>query len=325
MLADKKLRLSYIVILPQTKTHVAWRLTRQDCHISLFYIKPQPTIEKDAVFGVVIYRYSTSNHNYLYTHCGIYRLSYIVILHQTTTKIVITMNPNMLSYIVILHQTTTTTVSVFSTLLLSYIVILHQTTTRWFIRPFHLCCHISLFYIKPQLTRRCEFLGSCCHISFFRFWVSWVRLSYIVILHQTTTAIDRILMLISCHISLFYIKPQLFLALNWKLSGCHISLFYIKPQHEIGMYDAQTRCHISLFYIKPQLNLLVMWIDLVVIYRYSTSNHNYLILIKILYIVVIYRYSTSNHNLIYMLLRSTLLSYIVILHQTTTIRVNIIY
>ena len=218
MLADKKLRLSYIVILHQTTTHVPWRLTWQGCHISLFYIKPQPTIEKDAVFGVVIYRYSTSNHNYLYTHCGIYRLSYIVILHQTTTKIVITMNPNMLSYIVILHQ--------------------------------------------------------------------------------TTTAIDRILMLISCHISLFYIKPQLFLALNWKLSGCHISLFYIKPQHEIGMYDAQTRCHISLFYIKPQLNLLVMWIDLVVIYRYSTSNHNSKAIVAIIKRVVIYRYSTSNHNFV---------------------------
>ena len=77
-------------------------------------------------------------------------LSYIVILHQTTTVL-----PNdkfvlKLSYIVILHQTTTAVDVTTSDILLSYIVILHQTTTMLLIMTKHNCCLISLFYIKPQ-------------------------------------------------------------------------------------------------------------------------------------------------------------------------------
>ena len=99
-------------------------------------------------------------------------------------------------------------------------------------------------------------------------------------------------------------------------------------------------CHISLFYIKPQLDCPTQLLSLVVIYRYSTSNHNFLSILNLLSSVVIYRYSTSNHNssgvpmeqyrvVIYRYSTSNhndriensagdMLSYIVILHQTTT-------
>ena len=94
-------------------------------------------------------------------------LSYIVILHQTTTVL-----PNdkfvlKLSYIVILHQTTTAVDVTTSDILLSYIVILHQTTTMLLIMTKHNCCLISLFYIKPQPEDLHTVLGYGCLISLF--------------------------------------------------------------------------------------------------------------------------------------------------------------
>ena len=56
-------------------------------------------------------------------------LSYIVLLHQTTTCWQGYAMPTTLSYIVFLHQTTTKSFLSRSKLQLSYIVFLHQTTT----------------------------------------------------------------------------------------------------------------------------------------------------------------------------------------------------
>ena len=123
-----------------------------------------------------------------------------------------------------------------------------------------------------------------------------IWLSYIVILHQTTTV------------------PEL----HQQSQSCLISLFYIKPQLMTDNNQLPCSCLISLFYIKPQLTHFAPRKHYVVLYRYSTSNHNCCLRAKKNRVVVLYRYSTSNHNLAsaYRLIKK--LSYIVILHQTTT-------
>ena len=144
------------------------------------------------------------------------------------------------------------------------------------------------------------------------------RLSYIVILHQTTTLQRSRQVYGGCLISLFYIKPQL-CNLVFKLRlRCLISLFYIKPQPSHWDIVAAPSCLISLFYIKPQRLSVALTLFSVVLYRYSTSNHNVCIKRLIQSRVVLYRYSTSNHNGVLRALQCPRLSYIVILHQTTT-------
>ena len=99
---------------------------------------------------VVLYRYSTSNHNVAcYTD-----VEGVVVLYRYSTS---NHNNNpipfriyQLSYIVILHQTTTVAGATVTWLTLSYIVILHQTTTMGKSLHVYLSCLISLFYIKPQ-------------------------------------------------------------------------------------------------------------------------------------------------------------------------------
>ena len=78
--------------------------------------------------------------------------------------------------------------------------------------------------------------------------------------------------------------------------GCIISFLYIKPQLEVGRYLNEIGCIISFLYIKPQL--------------YVTN--------AIQHAVVLYRFSTSNHNGRCLYLIFSLLYYIVSLHQTTT-------
>ena len=77
-------------------------------------------------------------------------LSYIFILHQTTTLSHIQQLCLLLSYIFILHQTTTTLMFTFLPFMLSYIFILHQTTTTKRRMSPSRRCLISSFYIKPQ-------------------------------------------------------------------------------------------------------------------------------------------------------------------------------
>ncbi len=57
----------------------------------------------------------------------------------------------------------------------------------------------------------------------------------------------------------------------------------------------------------------------VVLYRFSTSNHNCLLQLTNKFRVVLYRFSTSNHNLISKSGAKRALYYIVSLHQTTTV------
>ena len=79
----------------------------------------------------IIYRLSTSNHNLCRYRSSNRILSYIVFLHQTTTRYLIRFMAFPLSYIVFLHQTTTYLLRCSHIRLLSYIVFLHQTTTAW--------------------------------------------------------------------------------------------------------------------------------------------------------------------------------------------------
>ena len=123
-------------------------------------------------------------------------------------------------------------------------------------------CLISLFYIKPQ--------------------------------HEAT----KLTRSVRCLISLFYIKPQLCTHLLTSGSGCLISLFYIKPQLYKRWYRTPLGCLISLFYIKPQLQ------------QHLQKNQ----------IVVLYLFSTSNHNLQHLPSVGASLSYISFLHQTTTFK-----
>ena len=237
------------------------------CLISSFYIKPQPGFGLSSHKKVVLYLHSTSNHN-LMKDCNIYiRLSYIFILHQTTTWRTSHRETNMLSYIFILHQT----------------------TTRRVLRRAATGCLISSFYIKPQHEN-------------INMWAKY-----------------------SCLISSFYIKPQLSKSFCRLSLCCLISSFYIKPQHLAKLPKALGSCLISSFYIKPQLYKLALFSCRVVLYLHSTSNHNWSFLqfffFKLSYIFILHQTTTVRPWWSV----SSSLSYIFILHQTTTGRLRPFY
>ena len=126
--------------------------------------------------------------------------------------------------------------------------------------------------------------------------MSFNRLYLIEILHQTTTYIRCELILLSCILSKFYIKPQQ------------------RVRHKLG----HSCCILSKFYIKPQLGVDRHLGAFVVSYRNSTSNHNPTDALLWRGAVVSYRNSTSNHNEQICWSYSYLLYLIEILHQTTT-------
>ena len=213
-------------------------MTLWGCIISFLYIKPQLVGENDLNGWVVLYRFSTSNHNYACScPCGI-----------------------ALYYIVSLHQTTTANSLFCSRFLLYYIVSLHQTTTARVARTPSICCIISFLYIKPQPQSIAIALLISCIISFlyikpqhhshapralcvvlYRFSTSNhntggvtyndIALYYIVSLHQTTTDFHK-----------------------QRMSG---QLYYIVSLHQTttspGHWQNLASCIISFLYIKPQL------------------------------------------------------------------------
>ena len=56
--------------------------------------------------------------------------------------------------------------------------------------------------------------------------------------------------------------------------GCIISFLYIKPQPITQLEEPIKSCIISFLYIKPQQAETPTAITTVVLYRFSTSNHN---------------------------------------------------
>ena len=123
-------------------------------------------------------------------------------------------------------------------------------------------------------------------------------MSYIFVLHQTTTPVGR----------------------EIKQKYCLISSFYIKPQHSTRYTLNTVHCLISSFYIKPQLFSGSCCSLPIVLYLRSTSNHNSASMVSRSAGIVLYLRSTSNHNFLFVYFTFLELSYIFVLHQTTTNR-----
>ena len=233
-----------------------------------------------------------------------YLLCYISILHQTTTSPRLSLPTSLLCYISILHQTTTARKTFRSHPPLCYISILHQTTTR---RPKRLrnfrLCYISILH---QTTTA----------SFYRSFSP--KLCYISILHQTTTFLLGSVCRSCCVIFLFYIKPQPLPSPAQTIPSCVIFLFYIKPQpSSLGNLEF-LGCVIFLFYIKPQrvAHPLAVAPCCVIFLFYIKPQQGSRRVVSCQ--VVLYFYSTSNHNCYLLFERREKLCYISILHQTTT-------
>ena len=164
------------------------------CIISFLYIKPQhvnvPRVERT----VVLYRFSTSNHNLMWSTFLFLMLYYIVSLHQTTT---------LSHYEVAFHRC-----------IISFLYIKPQLRCSEARTP--PSCIISFLYIKPQHT---ETTTKRYEVVLYRFSTSnhnaqlclsrYEKLYYIVSLHQTTTGRPITLAESRCIISFLYIKPQL--------------------------------------------------------------------------------------------------------------------
>ena len=215
------------------------------CIISFLYIKPQQRRTRHEQQAVVLYRFSTSNHNLVVITHGERQLYYIVSLHQTTTLLVSSICKEKLYYIVSLHQTTT-----------------------W--------SEYGIIY-------------------------PW--LYYIVSLHQTTTNCVDVRLCAGCIISFLYIKPQQHHT-QWEIG-------------DVVLYRFSTSNH--------NLSKMLSFSPAVVLYRFSTSNHNLSVFQCYPRIVVLYRFSTSNHNSIDFYKKIDMLYYIVSLHQTTTAYLTIEY
>ena len=167
--------LYYIVSLHQTTTDNQFIPRWESCIISFLYIKPQLVPNTPQCLPVVLYRFSTSNHNTQAFGTIYHMLYYIVSLHQTTTFNLDLINGKKLYYIVSLHQTTTTLSLVQNLTKLYYIVSLHQTTTT------------RNKYIIPALLYYIVSLHQTTTVNLCTIPVLW--LYYIVSLHQTTTGI----------------------------------------------------------------------------------------------------------------------------------------
>ena len=101
--------------------------------------------------------------------------------------------------------------------------------------------------------------------------------------------------------------------------NCLISSFYIKPQL---VYNQILSCHIVLYRLSTSNHnraRVLCLPEYIVLYRLSTSNHNLRRFRLGVLLIVLYRLSTSNHNHADTHNLLIKLSYIVFLHQTTTL------
>ena len=235
------------------------------CILSKFYIKPQLFGFSIFVVYVVSYRNSTSNHN----QCKYTTKIENVVSYRNSTS-----NHNILdgSYsfaslylIEILHQTTTSMMVNLKCSLLYLIEILHQTTTAEMPVLVHGSCILSKFYIKPQQRFEIEipnpvvsYRNSTSNHNMPSVDSTLVELYLIEILHQTTTSFRRLMEILSCILSKFYIKPQLVRNFYGYSQCCILSKFYIKPQQKQMTRFSESCCILSKFYIKPQLAILSM-------------------------------------------------------------------
>ena len=187
------------------------------CIISFLYIKPQQVITNRVYTSVVLYRFSTSNHNMI--------------------------PPTLLKSIVVLYRFSTSNHNSVPTFQNMGEVVLYRFSTS--------------------------------NHNYALFPVLYHKLYYIVSLHQTTTE------------SVWF--------------AIILALYYIVSLHQTTTMKANAKqiasCIISFLYIKPQLVIKLFVFEFVVLYRFSTSNHNRMASKVLRTCVVLYRFSTSNHNL----------------------------
>ena len=145
-------------------------------------------------------------------------------------------------------------------------------------------CILSKFYIKPQQRFDIDipnpvvsYRNSTSNHNTLHRITFLIELYLIEILHQTTTWTLSSLILPSCILSKFYIKPQRVALINFFNYGCILSKFYIKPQH-----DCNTKAEAAALYLIEILHQTTTRLQhkgrgrCVVSYRNSTSNHNML-------------------------------------------------
>ena len=273
---------------------------------------------------IVLYLFSTSNHNYTKP----LRFTILIVLYLFSTS-----NHNCNQFVRLMVG-------------LSYTFFLHQTTTTLLIRYFTLNCLIPFFYIKPQLSS-CPFRKPVIVLYLFSTsnhncvlcglpwrWIvlylfstsnhnQWQRLcgrsilSYTFFLHQTTTQRGLSSSSHYCLIPFFYIKPQLcvyrkgmativlylFSTSNHnsgELPAPDLRLSYTFFLHqtttEVVKGESIRNCLIPFFYIKPQHGMIPQYKYFIVLYLFSTSNHNWKSLNDSFDTIVLYLFSTSNHN-----------------------------
>ena len=143
---------------------------------------------------VVLYRFSTSNHNLSGWKCS----RRVVVLYRFSTS-----NHNLRSAFISLS-------------LLYYIVSLHQTTTVRLETDIVKGCIISFLYIKPQQGYVNRVVQWRCIISFL-----YIKPQLIYWMYERN---------LGCIISFLYIKPQPKRNFAYRLKSCIISFLYIKPQ-----------------------------------------------------------------------------------------------
>ena len=230
----------------------------------------------------------------------------------------------------ILHQTTTLHVLLQHPRSLYLIEILHQTTTEDWEEAKRNSCILSKFYIKPQqvslappVNTVVSYRNSTSNHNCMIFHTFPFVLYLIEILHQTTTLFGsmnarRQLYLIEILHQTTTIDSELD-----RSKRCILSKFYIKPQPSPASRTRTTSCILSKFYIKPQRHSSSVFLVCVVSYRNSTSNHNSAQWFSNRSEVVSYRNSTSNHNDVRSNPLAVPLYLIEILHQTTTICIDL--
>ena len=128
-----------------------------NCLLSFFYIKPQLLPVIPDIGRIVFYPSSTSNHNCLIEEVQEREIVFYPSSTSNHNHTMWTRTSQVLSFILLLHQTTTTGCHRCMVRELSFILLLHQTTTIQLSPRHNNYCLLSFFYIKPQHSRRPQF------------------------------------------------------------------------------------------------------------------------------------------------------------------------
>ena len=164
-------------------------------------------------------------------------------------------------------------------------------------------CFISLFYIKPQQVILDDSAGFNCFISLFYIKpqpeIPWWS-NFVIALYLFSTSNHNLLPTGSSGLA---IALYLFSTSNHNLfSVCAepCRLLYISFLHQtttaLRFSRKESNCFISLFYIKPQRWCSLVFLIVIALYLFSTSNHNSPGPRVRNCLIALYLFSTSNHN-----------------------------